>query len=155
MGHLLYGSSLLGSYLTFPLPILQECRTFEIRLHCNDHSWCSPAMCVCRCQFWVWNWHIVFFTHGMCSSCTRCWFLYWRIVPRIWSCNIGNSAGICLLDVVEGRTLLQLDFSYSLIPRPSVPCIYCTWEWVQCIMHNGSKAFTALLHVLSLWNYQI
>ena len=111
VGHLLYGSSLLGSYLTFPVPILQKCRKFEIRLHCNDHSWCSPALCACGCQCGVWIWHIFFFTYGMRSSCTRCWFLYRRIVWRIWSCDIRNSAGTCLLDVGEGRTSLQLHFS--------------------------------------------
>ena len=102
MGNLLCGCSLLGSSVPFPLPNLQKCRTFEIRLHCNDHSWCSPAMCASSYQCGIWIWHSDRFTHEVWISCTRCGFLYWCIDWRSWTCHIRNSAGNCLLEVGEG-----------------------------------------------------
>ena len=108
MGHLLYGSSPLGSCVSFQVPILQEWWTFEIRLHCNGYSWHSLTMCAYGCQRGVWIWHIVLFTHGVPSSCTRCEFLHWWIVWRIWSCHNRNSAGTCHLGVGEGRPSLKL-----------------------------------------------
>ena len=105
MGHLLYGSSLLGSCLPFPLPSLQECRTFEIHLHSNDYSWCSPAMCACGCQSGVWTPSNILFTYGVPSRCTRCRFLHWCTVGSTWSCHIRNSAGTCCLDVGEGMNV--------------------------------------------------
>ena len=75
MGNLLCGCSLLGSSVPFPVPNLKKYRTFEVCLHCNDHSWCSPALCACSYQCVIWIWNNELFTHEVWISCTRCGFL--------------------------------------------------------------------------------
>ena len=146
MGHLLYGSSPLGSCVSFQVPILKEWRTFEIYLHCNGYSWRSLTMCAYGCQCGVWIWHIVFFTHGVPSSCTRCEFLHWWIVRRIWSCHIRNSAGTCYLGVGEGR------LSLKLVLCPDLWYHVCAVSWrsgnVLSFMHNDLKyIYTAMVIV--------
>ena len=119
MGNLLCSCSLLGSSVPFPVPTLQECRTFEICLHCNDYSWCSAAMFAWSHQCCIWIWINELVTYDMPSSCTRCGFLYRRIVWRIWSRHTRNSAGTCLLHFSEGKCILICAATLGCILRCS------------------------------------